>query len=390
MSESLVFRIMSAVRRVSVKFHVSMRPLQRALGLFLPHAVYGSKKSLELSNHDDEDLAPLFARIPDKHFGSSIWKNEVACPADYDLQIIIPVYNVEAYVGACMDSVVKQSTRYRVLIVVVNDGSPDKSREVLSRYEKADNVVIIDQENKGYSGARNAGLKHINARYIMFIDSDDILAGGAIDAMMDAAIKYDADVVEGSYKRLLNGQLVTGTSHQFYKGSQWEDRLNGYVWGKVYRSELFHDVCFPDGYLSEDSLIAAVIYPQCKTFVTIPDNVYTYRVNYKGASMSSMGKPVAVESILVTIQLLEDNAHRGWTPTQKDYDNFLREDVFNDFFIIKQLNDTDLNHRVFSIKCRLLTQYYGAMQTADKNLLRMEHALRTGDYRQYVVEAFNR
>lgn len=390
MNESFIIKMMSVVRRVSKKFHIPMKSLQRLLGLFLPRTICINSGPIKLSNHTDPDLAPLFAKIPNKHFGSSIWKNDITNITQYDLQIVIPVYNEEEYVGECLDSVVGQTTSYRVLVVIVNDGSTDKSREILARYENVENVVIIDQENKGYSGARNAGLQQIRGRYIMFIDSDDILADEAIDTMMNAAIKYNADVVEGSYKRLINGQLVSGTSHQFYHGDQWEGRLNGYVWGKVYRSELFHNVCFPDGYLSEDSLIAAVIYPQCKTVVTVPDNVYAYRMNYKGASMASLGKPVAVESILVTIQLLEDNASRRWTTTQKDYDNFLREDVFNDFYIIKPLDDIELNHRVFSIKCRLLNQYYVSMQTTDKKLILMEHAIRTGNYRQYVVEAFNR
>lgn len=66
-----------------------------------------------------------------------------------------------------MDSIINQHTKYRFLVVAVNDGSPDGSREILRKYERLANVIIIDQENKGFSGARNSGLKHIRAKNVM-------------------------------------------------------------------------------------------------------------------------------------------------------------------------------------------------------------------------------
>ena len=74
------------------------------------------------------------------------------------------------------------------MVVVINDGSPDSSREKLRKYKGLDKVVIIDQENRGFSGARNTGLKHIKAKNVTFVDSDDRRMPIAIEAMMKEAM----------------------------------------------------------------------------------------------------------------------------------------------------------------------------------------------------------
>ena len=114
-----------------------------------------------------------------------------------------------------MDSIVNQQTGYKFLVVVINDGSPDGSRAKLRKYEGLDDVVIIDQENRGHSGARNTGLKHIKAKYVTFVDSDDRMMPGAIEAMMKEAMKENADIVEGSYKTFYNDEEHEGSRHEY-------------------------------------------------------------------------------------------------------------------------------------------------------------------------------
>lgn len=102
-----------------------------------------------------------------------------------------------------MDSIVNQQTKYKFLVIVINDGSPDSSREKLRKYEGLDNVVIIDQENKGFSGARNTGLKHIKAKYVTFVDSDDRMMPGAIEAMMEDAMTLGLSMTAQFYDMFL-------------------------------------------------------------------------------------------------------------------------------------------------------------------------------------------
>ena len=117
------------------------------------------------------------------------------------ISVIIPVYNVERYLAQCLDSVINQ-TYSNLEIICVNDGTRDSSREILEQYAQTDKrVVVIDQENRGLSGARNTGLKHVHGKYIMFVDSDDWIELDTCEKTVKAAEKYDVDLVMWSYVR---------------------------------------------------------------------------------------------------------------------------------------------------------------------------------------------
>lgn len=178
----------------------------------------------------------------------------------YDLQIIVPAYKVEKYIEDCVESVLSQNSRYNILLTIVNDGSPDGTRDILRKYEHLPNVEIIDQENKGFSGARNTGLKVIKGAYLAFLDSDDMLTPGSINALMDKMIENDADIVEGGYVTFRNNEEKECVTHKLTIGSQWLDVLSGYPWGKVYRASLFERLQFPEGYWFEDTMISFLVY----------------------------------------------------------------------------------------------------------------------------------
>ena len=127
---------------------------------------------------------------------SCIHKHEFAAP-DCDVEVIVPCYNVERYVCQCLDSIISQQTHYSFFITIVNDGSTDSTRSHLAKYEHLTNVRVIDQSNTGLSGARNAGIRQAHGRYLLFVDSDDVLVPGAIDSLMRMAEKTIADIVDG-------------------------------------------------------------------------------------------------------------------------------------------------------------------------------------------------
>lgn len=91
---------------------------------------------------------------------------------------------------------------------VIDDGSTDSTAKILEHYNRIPQLQIIRQTNKGFSGARNTGLKNIDARYVMFLDSDDKLAPGAIQALLEMADKTGADIVEGSSIKFC-GPIIT-------------------------------------------------------------------------------------------------------------------------------------------------------------------------------------
>ena len=150
------------------------------------------------------------------------------------ISIIVPVYNVEKYLGKCLDSIINQTYKY-LEIICVNDGSPDGSRDILTQYSDCDSrIIVIDQENQGVSEARNTALDNVTGEYIMFVDADDSLELNACELAVNAAQKNDADLVFWSYVRDFGDHLRE--KHFF-----WED---GAIFeGDDVKTQLHRKVC---------------------------------------------------------------------------------------------------------------------------------------------------
>ena len=116
------------------------------------------------------------------------------------ISVIVPVYNVENYLAQCLDSIINQ-TFMNFECICVNDGSTDNSLSVLHKYAgKDDRIKIIDQENKGLSGARNSALKIVSAQYITFIDADDFISIDYLEKLINVAEKENSDIVYCRHK----------------------------------------------------------------------------------------------------------------------------------------------------------------------------------------------
>jgi glycosyltransferase involved in cell wall biosynthesis len=115
------------------------------------------------------------------------------------LSIIVPVYNVERYLNKCLDSILNQTFKDFELILV-NDGSRDKSGEICDRYEKVDKrIKVIHKDNGGLSSARNAGLNIAEGDYIAFVDSDDFIHYRMYEILINTAIKKKSDITMCKY-----------------------------------------------------------------------------------------------------------------------------------------------------------------------------------------------
>ena len=110
------------------------------------------------------------------------------------VSVIIPVYNTEQYLGQCLDSVIGQTLK-DIEIICVDDGSWDRSPEILRWHAAADGRIrIIRQQNSGLGEARNSGLKAATGEYIAFLDSDDWYEPAALEKLYEQAVKDDADI----------------------------------------------------------------------------------------------------------------------------------------------------------------------------------------------------
>lgn len=153
-------------------------------------------------NHKMHKTEDYLSSISKDEGSSSITENHIAEEAKFDLTVIIPVYNTEAFLDKCIQSVLNEKTDYTICVTIVNDGSTDNSDAIIQRYSSDPRVRVIRQKNKGLSGARNAGLKRIESRYVSFLDSDDCLPedGTSLDTLIKAADKFNADIVQGGWE----------------------------------------------------------------------------------------------------------------------------------------------------------------------------------------------
>ena len=197
-------------------------------------------------------------RILDDFYSQKVpvFNQKVNYNPEYDLMIIVPVYNTETYLIECIESLIKQNTNYSYKIVFVDDGSTDYSGAILDNYSKNEKVEVIHKQNSGIAGARNTALRNICGRYIMFVDSDDLLADNAVELLMNTALSKNADIVEGSYVEFTDIKPVGDEK----KISQ----ISGYPWGKVISSDKMLNLCFPEGYQYEDTIISTLLIPSCK------------------------------------------------------------------------------------------------------------------------------
>ena len=122
------------------------------------------------------------------------------------LSVIVPVYNGEATIGPCLDSILQQETSCTVQLIVVDSDSTDGTAAVLERYRALPGVLLCNcSAPRSAAAARNEGLRHAVGRWLMFVDSDDLLLPGAIRTLLEAAQRLDADVVQGGWQYLYPG-----------------------------------------------------------------------------------------------------------------------------------------------------------------------------------------
>lgn len=124
------------------------------------------------------------------------------------VSIIVPAYNVRDYIGKCIDSIIVQNYK-NLQIILVDDGSTDDTYSILQEYNDSDDrIILIHQNNKGLSGARNSGLDIASGEYIYFVDGDDMIHPSCIDTMVSVIEQYHCDIVQCSVHSFLDEKSV--------------------------------------------------------------------------------------------------------------------------------------------------------------------------------------
>lgn len=335
------------------------------------------------SFYDLEPFEYLNSISPDNGESSLCDCNVIKKSPKYDVQIIIPVYNVEKYLKECLDSVFNQKTQYKFCVVAINDGSPDNSRKILAEYEKYPNLKIIDQDNKGFSGARNSGLKEIDAEYIMFLDSDDILYDGAIEALVNCAKQTGVDVVQGNYSYFWNdGRIKIRRSLKV--GYCNPQKLFGYPWGKLYKAGLWGRIQFPEKYWFEDSVNRLIVFNIAKTAAVIDCKVLLYRQHAASISHTYTGNGKVVDTIWVTKRLIEDYKKLKTPITSDICAVFLKQFMFN-FSRILPMNNMKVYYASYMLYCEIMKSINVDMSGYDFGIRIAYESLKKRKYKKFLM-----
>lgn len=305
-------------------------------------------------------------------------KNTLAI--QYDLQIIIPAYNMEKYVAQCLESALNQETKYSYLVTVVNDGSTDQTLEIVRAFQKkyANRMEIIDQNNIGLSGARNVAMRTLKGRYITFLDSDDVLVDGAVEAWMHAAQDGDSliDIVQGSW--YVGTELNWGgTQHNIQEAKE----LSGFPWGKLFKAEILEHFQFPEGYWFEDTPISFMLYGKGYIYKTIPNVVYGYRLNPEGITAQSKESKRSVESFYVTALCLREFPMFNVLYDQRAYEYFLNQCMMNWRRTSKQ--PQNIREAIFVLETELKEKYFKNKHSKDNK--EIEEALAKKQFRKFEI-----
>lgn len=210
------------------------------------------------------------------------------------VSVIIPAYNSEKYIDDCVASVINQTYPHWE-IVIINDGSTDKTAEICEQYSRSNkNIMTIHQENSGVSSARNKGIENSSGEYILFLDSDDRLTTDCIEVLLNGFNEGNVDIVSGivSDKNCAKKEHIHVWQGEDGLRNSLSDNPFAYsACGKIYSRGIIGDTRFrTDIRINEDSLFVFQIMCKKPTFVCTNQEIYVYNAVTGSASRSDFSE----------------------------------------------------------------------------------------------------
>ena len=277
-----------------------------------------------------------------------------------DISAIVPVYNVEEYLPACIESLMAQGD-VGLEIILVNDGSTDRSGSIADEYARRDSrIKVINQKNGGASAARNTGLKIAQGEYIVFVDSDDWLKSDSLHKLRHEAVRYQADLVMGSllyhqpdpfFDRIYR-QVPDEIRYIPFSGKEGFVRLAkakvfiSVVWNYLYRRRFIEKIQaqFEEGIMNEDELWCPVVLCQAERMVIVDIAFYYYRIR-DSSVMHSTPLERRLDSLFrVTDRLIDFADHSDFSGADGEFKNWWYANILKlyntSFTILSHIKDT--------------------------------------------------
>lgn len=280
-----------------------------------------------------------------KNKGLYLWKENVTVL----ISVIVPVYNGELYLERCIRSLIAQSIRDNLEIIIVNDGSKDATEKIAQNFcDNYSQIKLINKENAGLPQARKTGVENASGEYIGFVDVDDWVDIDMYETLYDACKENNADVVACDFyleyeKESLPNDCVTKqqlvlSNEEALLLLHKRRGIHAYAWNKLYKKECFSVVEFRTGnFIGEDYDIVTKVLCNVKKVVWLPKTLYHYVMLEE--SMCHGGYS---DIHIISYQHYYDNCQRlsDTYPEYKDYflNYFLTEGMA--FIIAMGRNDT--------------------------------------------------
>lgn len=204
------------------------------------------------------------------------------------ISVIVPIYNTEKYINACVDSIISQTYK-NIEIILVDDGSQDKSPIICETYKKKDaRVKVIHKENGGLSSARNAGIDIANGEYLAFVDSDDSIHHTFIASLYQMCEENDCDIAQCDYLATKDDSIklepqkknrinIISSQEAVKKCCEGYESVKFIVsWDKLYKAYLFSDIRFPEGKIHEDNFVSYQLFWKANKIVISNQCLYWY------------------------------------------------------------------------------------------------------------------
>ena len=232
------------------------------------------------------------------------------------ISVVVPIYNVEAYLEECLDSLLRQTVP-DLEVVLVDDGSTDGSADIARAYVDRDpRLRLVTQPNAGLGAARNTGTAHATGEFLAYLDSDDLLPHDAYERLLGALEQTGSDFATGNVERLTSEGR---TQAKFLQEAFSETRLRTHVtrhraliadrtaWNKLFRRSFWdaHGFRFPVGVTYEDTPVILPAHFSAKSVDAIAEPVYVWRFREEGAQQSITQKRIEPRSLADRLAAVE-------------------------------------------------------------------------------------
>lgn len=234
------------------------------------------------------------------------------------ISIVVPVYNIEDYIGCCIESILSQ-TYIKFELIIVNDGSTDSSFELCSEYANRDTrIKLYSKVNGGLSAARNFGIERATGDWLCYIDGDDVVDSTYLDTLLRNALNCNSDISICSFELIdATATAYAACRDECYKQdsetaliSLYSERLSCCAaWGKLAKTSLWRNVSFPEGRRYEDFSRIDSLFRSAGSVAVTKAPLYGYRKR-SGSITAHMNSQSAVE-LMHSINELNSKALKG-------------------------------------------------------------------------------